>query len=75
MVAFYLRSNRATCPYFSVAPKMKVTMMALKGFGGHFQRLSQEKQTWKVCGLLQFSWPLADLCWYLSPRHYGPKVR
>ncbi|KAL0065949.1 hypothetical protein AAF712_007076 [Marasmius tenuissimus] len=48
IVAFYLRSNRSTCPYFSVVPKVKEMMTTLKRSGGHFQRLSQEKQTWQA---------------------------
>ncbi|KAL0580047.1 hypothetical protein V5O48_001982 [Marasmius crinis-equi] len=50
MVAMYLRSNRATCPFYSVVPKVKNMMSALRGPGslGHFQRLSQEKQTWQA---------------------------
>ncbi|KAK1215833.1 hypothetical protein PQX77_021559 [Marasmius sp. AFHP31] len=48
IVAFYVRSNRSTCPYFSVAPKVKEMMTTLNRSSGHFQRLSQEKQTWQA---------------------------
>ncbi|KAF9266034.1 hypothetical protein L218DRAFT_956989 [Marasmius fiardii PR-910] len=48
--AVYLRSNRSTCPYFSVVPEVKKMMNVLRGGvdGGCFQRLVQERQRWQA---------------------------